>query len=150
MGVLSWLGSLGGGGTPTTPATPAARVQACADGGLFQGMNDPDLVQMLRGALAEIALIAPPELRATTERVAAQVGQEHGLDEHRVYLSQQGRGTYVEIVYHVPTGLPPRPLEEWDAIRAQLRDELAGDDPHYLISVMFTTSPPPDQALADA
>lgn len=49
MGVLSWLGSLGGGGTPTTPATPTARVQACADGGLFQGMNDPDLVQMLRG-----------------------------------------------------------------------------------------------------
>ncbi len=110
----------------------------------------PAPVPMLRGALAEIALIAPPELRATTERVAAQVGQEHGLDEHRVYLSQQGRGTYVEIVYHVPTGLPPRPLEEWDAIRAQLRDELAGDDPHYLISVMFTTAPPPDQALADA
>lgn len=104
----------------------------------------PAPVPMLRQALAEIALVAPPELRARADRVAGEVGAEHGLAQHRVYVSQQGRGKAVEIVFHLPPGLPSRPLEEWDAIRAQIKERLAGDGPHYWLTVLFTTVPPVD------
>lgn len=101
---------------------------------------------MLRQALREIALMAPPELREAARAVAADIGAAHGLPDYRVYVSQQGRGRAVEIDFHAPTGLPPRRLEEWDAIREEIRLRLAGDDPHYWLTVTFTTLPPDDAA----
>ncbi|GAB96858.1 putative Co/Zn/Cd cation transporter (cation efflux family) [Kineosphaera limosa] len=106
----------------------------------------PAPIPMLRQALSEIALVAPPELREAAQRVAAEIGEEHGIPEQRVYVAQLGRGKTVDIVFHAPPDLPPRALSEWDAIRAQIRDRLAGDDPHYWLTITFTNLPPADAA----
>lgn len=98
---------------------------------------------VLRRSVAEIAMVTPADLQAQAEEVAAAVGDSEGLADHRAYASRQGRARTIDIVYYVDPGLPPRPLEEWDRIRDDVRDRLDGDDPHSWITVSFTTRTPP-------
>lgn len=97
----------------------------------------------LRQSLAEISLITPPELKARAEKTADSIAESEGFTDYRVYASQQGRARTIDVVLYVPAGLPPRPLEDWDRIRDQVRTELGGDDPHSWITVSFTTKVPP-------
>lgn len=99
----------------------------------------------LRKAVAEIALVTPPRLREEAEEVAAQMVTEQGFETFRCHVAQVGRAKQVEIIFHVPTGLGPRPLEDWDEIRTRIQRQLGQDDPNNWITVMFTTRP-----LADA
>ncbi len=99
----------------------------------------PVPVPTLRKAVADIALVAPPELQDEAERAAAAVVEAEGFDGHRVYVAQLGRAKQVEMVFLVPTQLPPRPLEDWDRIRADIIERLGGADPHNWITVSFTT-----------
>lgn len=97
----------------------------------------------LRKAVAEIALVTPPRLREEAEEVAARVVTEQGFDTFRCHVAQVGRAKQVEIIFHVPTGLGPKPLEDWDEIRARVQRQLGQDDPNNWITVMFTTRPLP-------
>lgn len=74
----------------------------------------------LREAVAQIALIAPPDLRDDAESLAARTAAEEGFLDHRVYVARVGRGHEVEINFVVPRGRPPRALEEWDAVRERV------------------------------
>lgn len=96
----------------------------------------------LRKAVAEIALVTPPELLEEATGVAEQITAAEGFADFRVYAAQQGRGRTVDVVFHVPSGQPPRPLEDWDRIRRQARSQLAADDPHAWVSISFTTEEP--------
>lgn len=98
----------------------------------------------LRTSLSEISLITPVALKQQAETLAQRVVESEEFDDHRVYASQQGRARTVDFVFYVPSGLPPRPLEEWDRIRDGVRSELVGDDPHSWVTVSFTTNAPPE------
>lgn len=99
----------------------------------------PVPVPTLRRAVADIALVTPPELREEAERVAAEVEDAEGFAGHRLYVAQVGRARQVEVVFHVPAGLPARPLEDWDRIRAGVEERLGRGEPDSWITVAFTT-----------
>lgn len=100
----------------------------------------------LRSSLAEISLVTPPELLDHAWRAAQEITSAEGFDDFRVYASQQGRARTVDVVFYVPTGQDPRPLEDWDRIRDAARARLDADDPHAWITISFTTKAPPQAA----
>lgn len=102
----------------------------------------------LRRAVADIALVTPPEARREAEEVAARTLEAEGFLDFRLYVAQIGRAKQVEIVFRVPPGLGARPLEDWDRIRGDIQERLGQDDPNHWISVSFTTRSYPAAAVA--
>lgn len=100
----------------------------------------------LRKSLAEISLVTPPDLREHAWQTAQTVAETEGFSDFRVYAAQRGRARTIDVVFYVPTGQDPRPLEDWDRIREDTRDQLDGDDPHSWITISFTTRNPPEKA----
>ncbi|MDZ5078769.1 cation diffusion facilitator family transporter [Nesterenkonia sp. HG001] len=94
-----------------------------------------------RRALSEIGLATPAPLRREVENVAERVTADEGFLSSHVYTATVGRSRQVELVFLVPEGLPERPLEDWDAIRREVTDELGHGDPNSWITVAFTTDP---------
>ncbi|MDO5617226.1 cation diffusion facilitator family transporter [Kocuria sp.] len=98
---------------------------------------------VLRKSVAEIALVTPADLQQQAQEVAAAVAQQEGLPHYRAYASRQGRARTIDIVFYAEPGMAPRPLEDWDRIRDDVRARLDGHDPHSWITVSFTTKAPP-------
>lgn len=98
-------------------------------------------VPTIRRALADILLITPPDMMAQVDRVARDVVAQHGFLDHRAYVARVGRGRQIELYFIVPKGQPPRPLEEWDAIRDQIGDAIGGDITNRWLTIAFTTDP---------
>lgn len=98
-------------------------------------------VPTIRRALADILLITPPDMMAQVDRVARNVVARHGFLDHRAYVARVGRGRQIELYFIVPQGQPPRPLEEWDAIRDQIGDAIGGDITNRWLTIAFTTDP---------
>ena len=98
-------------------------------------------VPTIRRALADILLITPPDMLAQVDRVARDVVARHGFLDHRAYVARVGRGRQIELYFIVPQGQPPRPLEEWDAIRDQIGDAIGGDITNRWLTIAFTTDP---------
>ncbi|WP_205963157.1 MULTISPECIES: cation diffusion facilitator family transporter [Paracoccus] len=98
-------------------------------------------VPTIRRALADILLITPPDMMAQVDRVARDVVARHGFLDHRAYVARVGRGRQIELYFIVPQGQPPRPLEEWDAIRDQIGDAIGGDITNRWLTIAFTTDP---------
>lgn len=95
----------------------------------------------LRKAVAELALITPDEVMESAERLAAATVEDEGFSTYRVSAAKTGRATQIDVVFLVPEGLPPRQLEDWDRIRAELGASLGHDDPNNWITISFTTRP---------
>ena len=100
----------------------------------------------LRKAVAEISLVTPPELLEQATGAAQGIAATEGFTDFRVYASQQGRARTVEVVFYVPAGQDPRPLEDWDRVRDEVRSQLGADDPHAWVTISFTTKIPPEPA----
>ena len=98
-------------------------------------------IPMIRQALADILLITPADLKARVDRIARDVVERHGFLDHRAYVARVGRGRQIELYFIVPPGQPPRPLEEWDAIRDQIGEAVGGDIDHRWLTIAFTTDP---------
>ncbi|TYP67055.1 putative Co/Zn/Cd cation transporter (cation efflux family) [Stutzerimonas stutzeri] len=98
-------------------------------------------VPTIRRALADILLITPPDMMAQVDRVARDVVARHGFLDHRAYVARVGRGRQIELYFIVPQGQPPRPLEEWDAIRDQIGEAIGGDITNRWLTIAFTTDP---------
>ncbi|WP_373946062.1 cation diffusion facilitator family transporter [Paracoccus marcusii] len=98
-------------------------------------------VPTIRRALADILLITPPDMMAQVDRVARDVVARHGFLDHRAYVARVGRGRQIELYIIVPQGQPPRPLEEWDAIRDQIGEAIGGDITNRWLTIAFTTDP---------
>jgi predicted Co/Zn/Cd cation transporter (cation efflux family) len=103
----------------------------------------PVPLSTLRTSLAEIFLVTPPELRERAEEAAGKIVESEGFTDFRVYASQQGRASTVEVIFHVPPALGNRSLEEWDRIREETEAQLDGGDPNNWITVSFTSRTPP-------
>lgn len=101
----------------------------------------PTPIGTLKKALKEIAFMTPPELKTEVDAMAVKIVAEEGFKGHRAYVSRLGRSAQIELYFIVPEGLPPRPLEDWDAIRDRIGAELDEADPHRWITIAFTTTP---------
>lgn len=98
-------------------------------------------VPTIRRALADILLITPSDMLAEIDAVARDVVAQHGFLDHRAYVARVGRGRQIELYFIVPQGQPPRPLEEWDAIRDQIGEAIGGDITNRWLTIAFTTDP---------
>lgn len=98
-------------------------------------------VPIIRRALADILLITPSDMLAEIDAVARDVVARHGFLDHRAYVARVGRGRQIELYFIVPQGQPPRPLEEWDAIRDQIGEAIGGDITNRWLTIAFTTVP---------
>lgn len=98
-------------------------------------------IPVIRQALADILLITPADFKADIDRIAREVVARHGFLDHRAYVARVGRGRQIELYFIVPPGQPPRPLEEWDAIRDQIGEAIGGDITNRWLTIAFTTDP---------
>ena len=96
-------------------------------------------VSAVRQALAEILLITPPDLKAHVDRVAAEYVAREGFLGYRAYVAKVGRATQVELYFVAPKNQPPKPLEEWDAIRDRVGAAIGGDEKDRWLTIAFTT-----------
>lgn len=101
----------------------------------------PIPIGTLRRAAAEVLLLTPDDLLAEVDRVAGRIVAEEGFLDHRAYVARVGRGTQIELYFIVPPAQPPRRLEEWDALRDRIGDDLGGDRRHRWLTIAFTTDP---------
>ena len=99
----------------------------------------PIPIGTVRQALADVLLVTPPDLMQKVETIAAQVVQRYGFLSYRAYVARVGRGRQIELYFIVPSGLPPKRLEEWDKIRDEIGDAIGNDTPDRWLSIVFTT-----------
>jgi predicted Co/Zn/Cd cation transporter (cation efflux family) len=93
----------------------------------------------IRQSLAEILLVTPPRLRDQVKAVADEIVRRHGFRRHYAYVAKVGRGKLIELYFVVPTGQKARRLEEWDAIRDEVGEMIAGDERDRWLTIAFTT-----------
>ena len=79
----------------------------------------PIPIGTVRQALSDIFLIAPADLKAHVDRVAADT-VDHGFQSYRAYVAKVGRAMQAELYFIVPKNLPARTIEEWDSIRDEV------------------------------
>lgn len=105
----------------------------------------PVPVPVVRRALLDLLLVTPATLRTHVDEVAAGAVARHGFLSHRAYVARIGRARMIELYFIVPEDLPPRRLEEWDALRDEIGAELGGEGPDRWLTIAFTT----DRAWAE-
>lgn len=105
----------------------------------------PMPIPTVRRALSDVLLMTPVTLLDHVEAVAAQAVARHGFLSHRAYVAKVGRSTQIELYFIVPGGLPPRPIEAWDAIRDEVSDAIGDDTANRWLTIVFTA----DEEWAD-
>ncbi len=93
----------------------------------------------IKQALADIFLVTPVALKRHVDAVAGKIVEENGFISYRAYVAKVGRGKQIELYFIVPQNLPPKQLEEWDALRDQIGDALGGEGPDRWLTIAFTT-----------
>lgn len=89
-------------------------------------------------ALSDILLITPVDLKAHVDRVAAETVRRMGFLSYRAYVAKVGRATQIELYFIVPPGLPPRSVEEWDAIRDEIGAAIGDESVNRWLTIAFT------------
>lgn len=95
----------------------------------------------IRRALAEILLVTPPDLKRHVDTVARDIVDRYGFLDHRAYVARVGRGVQIELAFIVPTGAPPKPVEEWDRLRDEIGEAIGEDTPDRWLTIVFTADP---------
>lgn len=101
----------------------------------------PVPLREVRQAVREVLLATPPELRGAVDDVARQVTRDEGFVGYRAYVAEFGKAVRVELCFIVPPDAPPRPIEEWDALRDRVGEAIGGDERHRWLTVLFTADP---------
>lgn len=89
-------------------------------------------------ALTEILLIAPVDLKDHVDHVASETVRRLGFLSYRAYVARVGRATQIELYFIVPQGLPPKTVEEWDALRDQIGDAIGDESANRWLTIAFT------------
>lgn len=93
----------------------------------------------IKQALADIFLVTPIDLKQHVDAVAGEFVKRNSFLSYRAYVAKVGRGKQIELYFIVPPDLPPRKLEEWDALRGEIGDALGGEGPDRWLTIAFTT-----------
>jgi len=89
-------------------------------------------------AMTEILLIAPVDLQEHVDHVATETVRRLGFLSHRAYVARIGRATQIELYFIVPEGLPPKTVEEWDALRDEIGDAIGDESANRWLTIAFT------------
>jgi predicted Co/Zn/Cd cation transporter (cation efflux family) len=99
----------------------------------------PMPIGTIKQALADIFLVTPADLKQHVDSVAQDIVKRHGFVSYRAYVAKVGRGKQIELYFIVPPNLPPRRLEEWDALRDEVGNALGEESPDRWLTIAFTT-----------
>ncbi|NNU61885.1 cation diffusion facilitator family transporter [Ochrobactrum soli] len=99
----------------------------------------PMPIGTIKQALADIFLVTPADLKQHVDSVAQDIVKRHGFMSYRAYVAKVGRGKQIELYFIVPPNLPPRRLEEWDALRDEIGNALGEESPDRWLTIAFTT-----------
>ena len=89
-------------------------------------------------ALMEILLIAPVDLKDHVDEVALETVRRLGFLSYRAYVARVGRATQIELYFIVPEGLPPKTVEEWDALRDEIGAAIGDESANRWLTIAFT------------
>ncbi|WP_040678800.1 cation diffusion facilitator family transporter [Rhizobium mesoamericanum] len=89
-------------------------------------------------ALTEILLMAPVELKEHVDHVASRTVRSLGFLSYRAYVARVGRATQIELYFIVPEGLPPKTVEEWDALRDEIGAAIGDESANRWLTIAFT------------
>ena len=95
-------------------------------------------ISTVRQALSDVLLIAPPELKAHVDQVAAETIERYGFLSHRAYVARVGRAIQVEIYFIVPQDLPSKSINEWDRIRDEVGSAIGEEGDNRWLTIAFT------------
>jgi predicted Co/Zn/Cd cation transporter (cation efflux family) len=99
----------------------------------------PMPMSTMRRALADILLVTPAALKQRVDGIAETTVQRYGFVSYRAYVARVGRGRNIHLYFIVPTGCPPKRLEEWDHIRDEVSTAIGDESPDRWLTVVFST-----------
>lgn len=92
----------------------------------------------LRAAVADIFLLAPEDLDALVEGVAARAVARHGFLEAHTYVARVGRSKLIDIHFVLPPGWALDSVAVLDAIRDEVGAEIGDEGPNRWLTICFT------------
>ncbi|WP_049870541.1 cation transporter [Pseudomonas cremoricolorata] len=95
----------------------------------------------LRQALSAVLMLTPADLKQRVDAIAAQVVTEQGFVGHQSHVAKVGRARQIEIYFIVPSDWPAQTLEQWDALRDRVGEDIGGDPANRWLTITFTTDP---------
>lgn len=93
-----------------------------------------------RQAFAEIFLITSKEMDADVKAAAAAAVTKYGFLAFKSYAVEVGRARFIEISFLVPADRVGS-VNDFDAIRHEIADELGGTGPEQWLTIVFTGDP---------
>lgn len=98
----------------------------------------PVQVRALIDAGKQVLQVAPVDLDAQVDRIAADVANRYGFVEFRSYVSRVGRARFIEIGFVGAQPATATTFGELDVIRAEVADAMGGLQPGYWLTIDFT------------
>ena len=92
-------------------------------------------------AFRDIFGIVPHELDRQVQQVMDGFVERHGFSAYESYVTRTGRAKFIEISVLAPPGMPPRSIEHFDALRAEIGDAIGEGGPDRWLTIVFTTDP---------
>jgi predicted Co/Zn/Cd cation transporter (cation efflux family) len=94
-----------------------------------------------RAAFRDIFGIVPTELDRHVHAVMDAFVETHGFARYESYVTSTGRARFIEISVLAPPGMPPKSIEYFDMLRAEIGSAIGEAGPDRWLTIVFTTDP---------
>lgn len=94
-----------------------------------------------KSAFRDIFRIVPAELDQQVQAVMDAFIARHGFRSYESYVTTTGRARFIEISVLAPEGMPPRRIEYFDELRAEIGADIGHAGPDRWLTISFTVDP---------
>lgn len=94
-----------------------------------------------RQAFQDIFQIVPAELDAHVHAVMDAFVARHGFAGYESYVTRTGRAKFIEISVLAHPDMPAKTIAHFDALRAEIGDEIGEAGPDRWLTIVFTANP---------
>lgn len=94
-----------------------------------------------RLAFRDIFGIVPQQLDTHVHVVMDAFVETHGFAGYESYVTATGRARFIEISVLAKPGMPPRTIEHFDELRAEIGDAIGDRGPDRWLTIVFTANP---------
>lgn len=92
-------------------------------------------------AFRDIFGIVPQQLDSHVHQVMDRFVARHGYAGYESYVTATGRARFIEISVLANPGMPPRTIEHFDELRAEIGDAIGDRGPDRWLTIVFTADP---------
>ncbi|EFH09888.1 cation diffusion facilitator family transporter [Pseudoroseomonas cervicalis ATCC 49957] len=87
----------------------------------------------------EILQLAPAGLDGEVRALVAGIAERHGFEAYTTHVAKTGRVRFVDITFLAGPALAAKPLQEFEAVRAEIAAALGAEPPGHWLNIDFTT-----------